>query len=171
MGVKLEKVTITNLEKPSEQVVAKFNPTNISIDRSVKWNAVKGDKSDVPAVEYTQGDPEKLKLELLFDGYEEKQDIYDHYVQSLRAFCQVPEGATGEKKHPPRVMVSWGDKKFLNFKGVITALQMKYTMFLPDGTPTRATVTLTVQASRKAKAKVKKKKKKKTNDSSSGGTS
>jgi hypothetical protein len=51
-------------------------------------------------------------------------------------------------------MVIWGGKKFLDFKGVITNLAVKYTMFLPDGTPVRATATVSLQAAAKVKAKV-----------------
>jgi hypothetical protein len=154
-----QTVTITNLENSGQKVHALFNPKEIAIAKKVPWNKVKGDKSDSPAVEFTNAEPETLALELFFDTYEEKVDVYDHYIVSLRSLCLAPDGAEGEAKHPPRVLVTWGDKAFLKFEGVITSLNVKYTMFLPDGTPVRATATMSVQASKRAKAKVKKKKK------------
>jgi hypothetical protein len=151
-----QNVTIVNLENPGEKVHALFNPKEIAFAKKVPWTAVKSDKSDSPAVEFTTAAPDTLTLELFFDTYEAKSDVYDDHIVSLRALCSVPPGSTGEAKHPPRVLITWGDKNFLKFEGVITALNVKYTMFLPDGTPVRATANLSIQASKRAKAKVKK---------------
>ncbi|HUH02719.1 MAG TPA: hypothetical protein VML75_12055 [Kofleriaceae bacterium] len=151
-----QSVTITNLENSGEKVHALFNPKEIALAKKVPWNKVKGDKSDSPAVEFTNAEPETLTLELFFDTYESKADVYNDHIVSLRALCLVPTGAEGEAKHPPRVLITWGDKAFLKFEGVITSLNVKYTMFLPDGTPVRATANISVQASKRATAKVKK---------------
>jgi hypothetical protein len=93
-------------------------------------------------------------VELFFDTYEERKDVYETYIRGLRAMCLITPGTTGKNKRPPQVMLIWGDKKYLNFKGVITNLAVKYTMFLPDGTPVRATATVSLQAAAKVKAKV-----------------
>jgi hypothetical protein len=48
-----------------------------------------------------------------------------------------------DKKRPPKVGVKWG--KLPEFQGVIESVSTKYTMFLPDGTPVRATCHVTVR--------------------------
>ena len=159
--------TITNFEKPSEKVEACFNPSQISIDKKVPWNKHKKSKGDSPELEFTNGEPETLSVELFFDGYEEKIDVYETYIKSLRAMTLIDTDKSGKDKRPPRVLLTWGNKKFLGevdgsagFKGVITSLATKYKMFLPDGTPVRATCTVSLQQADKVKAKVEKKKKK-----------
>lgn len=155
------KLTIVAKDDPGHQIVAQYNPKELTANKKVPWTRVKSDKSDSPAQEFSNAEPETLQFELLFDGFEQKLDVYSTYVSGLKAMCQVPKGKSGADKHPPRVMVIWGEKDFLQFEGVITSMATKYTMFLPDGTPVRATVTISVTASKKATAKVPKKKKKK----------
>jgi hypothetical protein len=43
---------------------------------------------------------------------------------------------------PPTLTLSWGT--FLSFRAVCSSLTVQYTMFRPDGTPTRATANLTL---------------------------
>jgi hypothetical protein len=51
-------------------------------------------------------------------------------------------------KRPPLLTFTWGSK-FPVFKGVIENLSVKYTLFLPDGTPCRATVNLKMKQANK----------------------
>lgn len=155
------KLTIVAKDDPGHQVEAQYNPKELAANKKVPWTRVKSDKSDSPAQEFSNAEPETLQFELLFDTFEKKTDVYATHVAGLKAMCQIPRGKSGADKHPPRVMVIWGRKDFLQFEGVITSLATKYTMFLPDGTPVRATVTISITASKKATAKVPKKKKKK----------
>lgn len=57
-----------------------------------------------------------------------------------RGLLVAVESATEPPGRPPLVTFTWGGLQV--FEGVIESLNVKYTMFLPDGTPTRATVTL-----------------------------
>ena len=49
-----------------------------------------------------------------------------------------PSSPDEDKKRPPRIKVSWGDR-LPPFIGVLESVSTKYTMFLRDGTPVRAT--------------------------------
>src|SRR5687768_14947937 len=132
-GVKLQKLTIKSIDPDDgKKIIANFNPKEIQITKKVPWQKHKASKGDSPTLEFTEAEAETAQLELFFDTYEERKDVYEEYVVGLRAMCLVNDTAKGEKKRPPQVMVIWGDKKFLNFKGVITNLAVKYTMFLPD---------------------------------------
>ena len=148
------RCTLVNLDQPGQQVEAYFNPKEIGIDKKIPWNPHKGSKGDLPTLEFTNADPMTLTVELFFDCYEEKLDVFETHVEALQALTLVVPGSRGEARRPPRIMVVWGNKRFLSFDGVITSLATKYTMFLPDGTPVRATCAITMQQIPKVKCQV-----------------
>jgi nucleoid-associated protein YgaU len=49
--------------------------------------------------------------------------------------------AKNKKGRPPKVIFSWGQTWL--FKAVITSISQKFTMFIADGTPVRATLNVT----------------------------
>ncbi len=55
-------------------------------------------------------------------------------------------------KRPPMIAVVWGSKQS-TFKGVVESMNVKYTMFLEDGTPRRATVSLKMKRADSATSK------------------
>ena len=146
--------TIVNLDQPGHQVEAYFNPKEISVDKTIPWTPHDSARGDMPDLEFTKANPKTLKVELFFDCYEDKVDVYKAHVGGLEVLTQVVPNSRGKERHPPAVKVIWGNKSFLDFVGVVTALATKYTMFLPDGTPVRATCTITVQQIPKARSKV-----------------
>ncbi|HTE53309.1 MAG TPA: phage tail protein [Kofleriaceae bacterium] len=129
------KCMIKNLDTGVE-LKAYFNPKELSIDKKVPWNKHKSTKANNPVLEFTDADPKDLSIELLFDGYEGQVNVYDEYIAPLEEFTKIIEA----KKRPPMVIFLWG--KFPSFMGVIESLSTKYTMFLTNGTPVRATVTV-----------------------------
>lgn len=129
------KCMIKNLDT-GEELKAYFNPKEVGVDKSVKWNKHKSTKADNPVLEFTDGEPKSFSCELLFDGYETKTDVHKAFVEKLDGFTKIIEA----KKRPPMCIFLWG--KFPSFMGVIESLSAKYTMFLPNGTPVRATVTV-----------------------------
>ena len=141
------KVIIKNLETGAE-VHALFNPTELSVKKSAKWEKHKEAKGDNPLLEFTAAQPMELSLELLFDAYERRGNVYDDYVKPLLSFMHVME----ETKHPPICRLIWG-REFPEFTGVITSLSTKYTMFLRDGKPVRATCSITMTQADKVQLK------------------
>jgi len=117
-------------------VTAQFNPKEVSIDKSVPWKTHKGSNTDPPALEFTGAQPKKLDVELMFDLFESKGDVYSQYISALEQLALIQD----ETKRPPLVTVTWGTMPA--FQGVISHLNVKYTMFLPDGTPCRATASI-----------------------------
>ena len=87
-----------------------------------------------------------MSFELMFDGFETGTNVHTAFVDNLvkLALVQDPSGAE-EKKRPPKVGVKWGSGKLPEFEGVIESVSTKYTMFLPDGTPVRATCHVTIR--------------------------
>lgn len=139
-----EECTIVSLDGPKILVKAQFNPKEISIDKSVPWNKHKNPKGDVPMLEFTNAENRSLSLELFFDTFESGKNVWVE-VEKLHQMTLINPSAGSEKdKHPPRVIVAWGGG-FPPFKGVIESLGTKYTMFMPNGTPVRATCSIKVK--------------------------
>jgi Contractile injection system tube protein len=144
------KVAIVNLDQGEKEAIsAQYNPKELGVDKSVSWTAKpvgkKGDApKEVPDVEFTSGTGRSLSLELFFDGFEEKEDVHKKYVDPLLELTKASvEDKAGGGKHPPLVALVWGTgNKLPKFKGVIESVSTKYTMFLNDGTPCRATCTV-----------------------------
>ena len=131
------KCMIKNLDT-GEKVEAYFNPKELSIDKRVPWNKHKSTKADNPVLEFTDAEPMELQIELLFDGYESRTSVYSEYISVLESFMKIIDD---KKKRPPMCIFLWG-KNFPSFMGVIESLSTKYSMFMPDGTPVRATCTV-----------------------------
>ena len=148
---KPEKCLIQNLDT-GEKVFAHFNPKELEIAKSVPWNKHKTSKGDNPVLEFTDAEPKSLSIELLFDTYEDRESVYSKYVKKLESFTLIMGGSNQDKKRPPMCLFLWG-KNFPSFMGVIEQLSTKFTMFLSDGTPVRATVSVKMkQADKLTKA-------------------
>lgn len=161
----LEYVVIHNKDEGTN-FKAQYNPKEISFDRSVPWQKHKQSKADSPVLEFTSAEPSNLSCELFCDLYEEKGDAYKAFVEPLLHLTKVKQSGSDEDKRPPKCIFMWG-KNFPRFEGVIESVSVKYTMFLADGTPCRATATIKMKQADKVRTKVRKKKK---NSGSSGGT-
>lgn len=153
---KLIPVVIHNKDEKTD-FVALYNPKEISVDRSVPWNKHKSSKGDTHVLEFTNAEPMTLSCELFCDFYEEKGDAYKLFVEPLLSLTKVKESGSEEDKRPPKCIFVWG-KNFPRFEGVVESVSVKYTMFLPDGTPCRATATVKMKQADQVRTKVRKKK-------------
>jgi hypothetical protein len=144
----LEKAKLMNVDKGTSQDVL-FNPKEYSVQKSVQWEPHKAPGLDTPEQEFTSGNPAVLSVELFFDTYEEKKDVRKAHTDPIMALALVDP----DKHRPPLVMFSWGG---FQFKGVVESLTLRYTMFLPDGKPCRATANLSVKEAQTAKEQLEK---------------
>ncbi len=136
-------------EDTGDEVTVHFNPKELSIDKAVPWQKHKTSESDAPTLEFTASDPKTMGVELLFDTYEQRTNVQDE-IAKLDKLCKIIN--KDDKKRPPMVTWTWGDK-MPTFKGVVESLGVKYTMFLNNGTPCRATVTLKLKEASKVMSK------------------
>lgn len=143
----LAKAEIRNSET-NDAVECYFNPKELTTDKQVQWNLHKTSELDEATLEFTTAQPQTLQVELLFDCFEAEQladkDVYKKYISKLEKFALVQS----DKKRPPMVTFTWGSAMPV-FKGVIEDVNVKYTLFLPDGTPARATVQLKMKRAKK----------------------
>ncbi len=133
----LVKAKIINLDKSGDDLTVLFNPKEFSIQKTVQWEPHKAPGLDLPEHEFTSGNPRILTVELFFDTYEEKKSVHE-YTDKLQNYALVDP----DKHQPPVVMFQWGKVKF---KGVVETLNMRFTMFLSDGTACRAVATVSMK--------------------------
>ena len=147
-GAKVEKLMIGSLDDLTRGIEAQFNPKELAIDHAVPWKPHHQHRSDSPRLEFTGGAGRTLTLELLFDGYETGQSV-EPTVLELANLSRIRDPDSNEEDllRPHRVAVVFGGgaEAIRPFKGVIESISTKYTMFLPDGRPVRATCSVKIK--------------------------
>ncbi|HEY2654817.1 MAG TPA: hypothetical protein VGI55_03450 [Solirubrobacteraceae bacterium] len=116
-----------------------FNPQQYSISKHNAWERSGRDGSFSP-MQFNGGGNRELRLDLLFDGVNSGKKPPDVRTITDSLFDMMePDGAT---KQPPTVTFSWGP--VVTFDAVCTSLTVTFTLFLPDGTPIRASAGLSL---------------------------
>ena len=148
-----EKCAIKNLD--DETIVqATINPEEIRYEKNVPWQRHKRSSRSDPVLEFPGPEPATLSLELILDTGDDQISVYEEHVRKLQAMTLFPKNVrVQEKKHPPLCLFTWGEN-FPAFKGVIESLSIRYTQFLPDGTPLRAICAVTMKEAVRARAKL-----------------
>ena len=158
---KLEKASFFVEVEPEkfEKTTVQFNPSEISLSRSVRMTSKKALAKDAEEKEKTAatGGEGVLRLTLHFDSYtpltlEEQQaaekEEKEKGAQVARKVNNVCQKFTeliryNPKLHTlPTVRFVWGEE--IGFKGKVGDTQISYTMFEKDGTPVRAKLDLTI---------------------------
>jgi len=156
-GASLSHASIINLdnyEKGQEPhtVQCMFNPKEYTFAKQNTWNKPKSPGKNTPTLEFGSGNPATLQLQLFFDTYASSQqsgtpaDVREKYTNLIWQMMMIDPKLKNKKTklgRPPRVRFQWG--KTWTFNAVITSISQKFTLFLPDGTPVRATMDVTFQ--------------------------
>lgn len=111
-----------------------FNPNQYSVDKAnqLSESAVLG--LSAPILQYVHGNTRTLNMELFFDTYEERSDV-TQYTSKIYNLL----GIDADKHVPPICRISWGT---FSFRGVLASVSGRFTLFLSDGTPVRATLSV-----------------------------
>ena len=96
-----------------------------------------------------RGNVDVLTVELFFDTFEAKKSVHT-LTDPIEKLTQPDP----EKHRPPLVMFTWGSGKF---QGEVESARVRDTLFLPDGTPTRAVVVLNIKEAGTATEQLEKK--------------
>jgi hypothetical protein len=148
------------LEKRLPDITVMFNPESYSISKSVSWSpppssgggsSTTDRKVNAPTLTFGGGGSRQLTLELFFDVTQSDKPLgtKPDVRQETNRIVELTRMVRGEQKdaEPPRVCeVSWGEaptNSDFPFRGVITSLAQKFTLFSPDGRPLRANLNLT----------------------------
>jgi hypothetical protein len=152
--MQLQKARLYNADTGAEVVQFHFNPHELTINKANEWKPKKSSGSNLPDVSFGGGGARTLDMTLTFDTSEQGSDVRvdTDKVLSLMEASQSAS-ATGKEKRPPHVEFGWG--AFRSFRAVITKINQKFTLFLADGTPVRATLQVSLQEVPKVAAKKK----------------
>ncbi|PWT83688.1 MAG: hypothetical protein C5B57_06375 [Blastocatellia bacterium] len=128
----------------SSAIVALFNPDELGFNRSVGWQQNAAAQRDVPELQFTTAEPRTLTVKLFFDTYDTpslpKQDVRKKHTDKVLNLTTVEKH--GDKHRPPVCRLRWGSAGYF-FQGVLEQLDQRFTLFMEDGTPVRATLTCT----------------------------
>lgn len=134
----------------TNQDVKMFNPSRLSVTRTVAWPTQEVTKRDTPEVHYSGAiEPSTLNVELFLDSYDndlprgEKKSVRE-VTDRLIKLTQVID----EKHRPPVCRLTWGKMGNMKgfFQGVLENLALQFSLFMENGTPVRATATCTFKA-------------------------
>ncbi len=138
----VQKAKIVNLNN-NKEVVCHFNPAELDVNQSLRWEAKPDQGGSAPKMVYAGGEAQDMTITFLFDTTNNGADVRDEY-KTLIEIAQVDEtkkNPTTKLGEPPQCRFQWG--KFLTFNAVVKDLKQKFTMFTANGTPLRAEVTVT----------------------------
>jgi hypothetical protein len=117
-----------------DEIEVLFNPTNYSVDKAntIAEMAIPG--LSAPILQYVHGNTRALSMELFCDTYEEQTDVTEVTSQIYGLLEIDPDTHVA-----PICDISWGS---FSFRGVLDHVSGKFTLFLSDGTPVRATLSV-----------------------------
>ncbi len=123
-----------------------FNPNRLSLQKSTEWRrkpSRTAKKSAMP--EFVGSGPRTLTLEMFLDATAAHDDSVERQVERLMDACvPTPKSLSAKKPASPWVRFDWGTARTTSFDGVLSSLQVNYTLFDVDGTPLRATCALSI---------------------------
>lgn len=142
----LTKAQLINADTNQPVIDCQFNPSELTISKANQWKAANSAGTSLPDVTFQGEGASSFSLNLTFDSYVEREDVRKktEKVIGLMAASVEEKGAKGNKtQRPPHVLFSWGN--FSTFPAVINKIDQKFTLFLENGLPARATLTVAFQ--------------------------
>jgi hypothetical protein len=147
----LKKMTITSFKNSSfttkrNDVTVFINPAGYAHSYQIHYNNRQAQGSNGPSPDFNRMGAQTLKFELVFDGTGVVPpplpgfDVFteDGITKQVDTFISVVFAYDGNIHSPTFLKVNWGS---LNFKCRLSTLDIRYTLFKPDGTPLRARAT------------------------------
>lgn len=122
---------------PLPPYTAMFNPENWQIQESVRHNTAQPPGSTETAVTFNNIPARKLAFDLIVDGTGASGEKREVLADVL--FLKSIVGFNGGEHRSNRFFIIWGTQLF---QGVLETLSVKFTLFRPNGTPLRASISL-----------------------------
>lgn len=139
-----------------DPVVVDYSPAELAFSKSVQFAEVAVPGLEQPLLQFSRGDAETLQLELFLDSTQDGTGAgavpVTAKVEQLHRLARIK----GSLHAPPLVRLSWGEDfpgtamgeaetAGDTFTAVVLSVARRFTLFSPDGTPLRATVTLSLK--------------------------
>lgn len=130
------KIRILDGSDAGEEIEVLFNPAEYAIETSNNFQSSAPPGLSSPILQFVNGEAQVLAMDLYLDTYTDggSADVSELTTRIAR-LLDIDE----ELHAPPHVEFLWG---VFAFKAVIDKLSRRFTMFLPDGTPVRATLSI-----------------------------
>ncbi len=159
----MEKGYLTRKDKESVKVPFLFNPKELSIEKSNQYSEVNIPGLPSPIVQFVRGNARSVTMDLFFDTYEQGKDVRIHTDQITgwdagSMYSRLPNEKKGlmdidsDLHAPPVCIFIWGA---FTFQCIIERVSKRFTMFLPEGIPVRATLSVTLKEYREVDVQVK----------------
>ena len=143
----LKKATLTVLagQDQGKVITVLFNPTEYTLERGNAYKATPVPGLGAPLLQFVNGESDTLALDLFLDDYTDprgptslQQPENDPLQKRLKDISKLLE-IDSDLHAPPPVRFNWGP---LEFTAVIEKMGRKVTMFHPDGSPARVTLSM-----------------------------
>ncbi len=132
----LAKATIINTFTHETHYVM-YNPEEMKLEQGNTFAEVGIPGLSTPPVQYVRGKARTLSMELFFDTYETGEDVRSYTAPVVQLLDKDLQ-----EQAPPVLLFSLGR---LQFQCVLVDAGQRYTMFLPDGTPVRSSLSVRLQ--------------------------
>jgi hypothetical protein len=142
-------VRVIRAEGKTEEFL--LNPTEVTIGKDATWVESDAPGTDLPDLEFAGSDGRSLSLDLEFDSSDTRENVYAKFISSLESLTLIDPNL----QRPPLVKVVWAQNiaGLPSFGGVVQSMSTKYTMFLPDGTPVRASCSIKLKSASSVSSK------------------
>jgi LysM repeat protein len=114
-----------------------FNPTQYSLEKSNQIAEIGVPGLGAPILQYVRGNARSLTMDLFFDTYEQQADVRQH-TDRIYGLLRID----GTRHRPPICTFIWGN---FRFRCVLERVSGRFTLFLADGRPVRATLSVTLK--------------------------
>jgi len=159
----LVKAFFTRKDNPLAVVPCMFNPKELTVEKSNQFAEVNIPGLSSPIFQFVRGNARSVTMDLFFDTYEQGIDVrlFTDRITGWDAgsmFSSLPKATKGlmdidsDLHTPPVCIFIWG--AFI-FQCIIERVTKKFTMFLPEGIPVRATLNITLKECREVDVQVK----------------
>jgi len=147
MFCKKDKAFLVRMDMPFEQVDFLFNPAEFTVERTNQFTEISIPGRSSSIFQFVKGGSRSLSMEIFFDTYEKKEDVriftdritgWESVDRRVVGFMDINPGLHA----PPICLFIWGS--FI-FPCIIERVSKRFTMFLPDGTPVRATLNVNLK--------------------------
>lgn len=132
----LAKATIINTVT-NDRIAVMYNPEEFKLEQGNNFAEVGIPGLNASPIQYVRGKSRTLAMDLFFDTYETREDVRFHTGQIVNLLNTLPQ-----TKAPPVLLFTMGR---FSFDCVLVDAGQRFTMFLSDGTPVRATLSARFQ--------------------------
>ena len=150
-NLKIAQITPIYKKGPGKPIQVLFNPAEYSIEKGNTFQSTSLPGLSTPVTQFVTGNADTLTMELYFDTYAkssrhgnvvQREDVRN-YTRKIANLMEIDK----DLHAPPLCEFSWGPPlgtpEGFQFRGIIEKVSQRFTYFLDDGTPVRATLNVT----------------------------